>query len=258
LLATLADKAALDADVVHLMDALPALARAQRYGDVRQTDTRALRKVSEVMVVRICAGLRQAVASLDGTNAATMRRRIDNVSTAIGLLSESVTDTEDSAPARQPELRARWLETLGNMIDRTDVHGLLLGRIVRLLLDAERLSDAPVRLQRALSAGVPAADKAAWVDGFFADGALLLIHDAELRGLLDDWVCQLDEAQFIDMLPLLRRTFGTFAAAERQTIAERIAVGADNLDRQRPEEVDLELAETALTTVDLILGRRHG
>ena len=43
-----------------------------------------------------------------------------------------------------------------------------------------------VRLQRALSAGVPAADKAAWVDGFFADGALLLIHDAELRSLLDE------------------------------------------------------------------------
>jgi hypothetical protein len=257
LLATLADKAALDADVVHLMDALPALARAQRYGDVRQTDTRALRKVSEVMVVRICAGLRQALASLEATNAAIMRRRIDNVSTAIGLLSESVTDTEDSAPARQPELRARWLETLGTMIERTDVHGLLLGRIVRLLLDAERLSDTSVRLQRALSAGVPAADKAAWVDGFFADGALLLIHDAELRGLLDGWVCQLDEAQFVDMLPLLRRTFGTFAAAERQTIAERIAVGADNLDRQRPDEVDLELAAPAVATVDLILGRRH-
>jgi hypothetical protein len=257
MLATLADKAALDAEVVHLMDALPALARAQRYGDVRKTDTRALRKVSEVMVVRICAGLRQAVASLDETNAATMRRRIDNVNAAIGLLSESVTGTEDPAAARQPEQRARWLETLGTMIDRTDVHGLLLGRIVRLLLDAERLSDVPVRLQRALSAGVLAADKAAWVDGFFADGALLLIHDAELRRLLDDWVCQLDENQFVDMLPLLRRTFGTFASAERQTIAERIAVGAANLDRQRPEDVDLELAGPALATVDLILGRRH-
>ena len=45
LLATLTDKAALDADVVHLMDALPALARAQRYGDVRRTDTPALGKV---------------------------------------------------------------------------------------------------------------------------------------------------------------------------------------------------------------------
>jgi hypothetical protein len=257
LLATLADKTALDADVVHLMDALPALARAERYGNVRQTDTRALRKVSEVMVVRICAGLRQAVASLDGTNAATMRRRIDNVNTAIGLLSEPVNDTDDSASARQPDLRASWLGTLATMIDRTDVHGLLLGRIVRLLFDAERLSDAPVRLQRALSAGVPAADKAAWVDGFFADGALLLIHDAELRGLLDDWVCRLDPAQFVDMLPLLRRTFGTFAAAERQTIAERIAVGAEDLDGRRPEEVDLELAAAALATVDLILGRRH-
>jgi hypothetical protein len=244
LLTTLADKAALDADVVHLMDALPALARAQRYGDVRQTDTRALQKVSEVLVVRICAGLPQAVARLDATNAALMRRRIDAVNTAIGLLSGSVRD--------------RWLSTVATMIDRTDVHGLVLGRIVRLLLDAERLSDVSVRLQRALSAGAPAADKAAWVDGFFSDGALLLIHDAELRGLLDAWVCQLDDAQFVDMLPLLRRTFGTFATAERQAIAERIASGGKSHDQQRAEEFDAELAASALATVNLILGRRHG
>jgi hypothetical protein len=254
LLTRLADKAALDADVVHLMDALPALARAQRYGDVRQTDTRALSRVSEVLVVRICAGLRQAVAQLDATNAATMRRRIDEVHTAIGLLTESALQTRDPTSSAHPDVGTRWLETLAAMIDRTDVHGLLLGRIVRLVLDAEQLSDAAVRLQRALSAGVPAAEKAAWVDGFFADGALLLIHDAELRRLLDEWISQLDDSQFIDMLPLLRRTFGTFAAAERQTIAERIAVRAEDLDRQHPEEFDLELAAPALATVDLILG----
>jgi hypothetical protein len=257
LLAALADKAALDADVVHLMDALPALARAQRYGDVRQTDTRALRKVSEVLVVRICAGLRQAVANLDSDNAATMRRRIDAVNTAIGLLAESRRDAATPQVSAQPDLRSRWLETLGTMIDRTDVHGLLNGRIVRLLVDAEQLDDAPVRMQRALSAGVPAADKAAWVDGFFADGALLLIHDAELRGLLDEWICQLDDAQFVDMLPLLRRTFGAFAAAERQAIAARIATGTQNLDQQREAEVDPELAAPALATVDLILGRHR-
>ena len=257
LLATLADKAALDADVVHLMDALPALARAQRYGDVRQTDTRALRKVSEVLVLRICAGLRQAVASLDALNAATMRRRIDEVNAAIGLLAESAKTVEDSASSIQPDLRSRWLATLASLIDRTDVHGLLLGRIVRLLLDAQQLSDVAVRLQRALSAGVPAADKAAWVDGFFADGALLLIHDSVLRGLLDEWVCQLDDAEFTDMLPLLRRTFGTFASAERRAIAERISVRAEDPYRQFPEELDLELAAPALATVDLILGRRH-
>jgi hypothetical protein len=257
LLGTLTDKAALDADVVHLMDALPALARAQRYGDVRQTDTRALGRVSEVLVVRICAGLPTAVASLDATNAATMRRRIDDVNAAIGLLAESAKQGQGSADSTRLDVRSRWLETLATMIDRTDVHGLLLGRIVRLLLDADRLTDVPVRLERALSAGVPAGDKAAWVDGFFTDGALLLIHDAELRRLLDEWVSQLDEVQFVDMLPLLRRTFGTFAAAERQAIAERIALGAKNLDRQPSEEVDLELAAPALATVDLILGTRH-
>jgi hypothetical protein len=258
LLASLADKAALDADVVHLMDALPALARAQRYGDVRQTDTGALRKVSEVLVIRICAGLRQAVASLDADSAAAMRRRIDAVNTAIGLLTESSRDASDLLRSRQIDQRGRWLETLATMVDRTDVHGLLLGRIVRLLLDAEQLSDVPVRLQRALSAGVPALDKAAWVDGFFADGALLLIHDAELRGLLDQWICQLDETEFVDMLPLLRRTFGTFAAAERQAIGERIAARTQNLQGQHSEEIDLDLAAPALATVDLILGMRHG
>ena len=264
LLATLTDKAALDADVVHLMDALPALARAQRYGDVRQTDTPALGKVSEVLVVRICAGLPKAVASLDATNAATMRRRIDDVHAAIGLLAESAGDAIDmrsgrriAEPPTHPDVRSRWLDTLAAMIDRSDVHGLLLGRIVRLLLDADRLTDVPVRLARALSAGVPAADKAAWVDGFFSDGALLLIHDAELRRLLDEWVSQLDEAQFVDLLPLLRRTFGTFAPAERRAIAERIALGTKSVERQLSEEVDLELATPALATVDLILGGRH-
>ena len=257
LLATLTDKAALDADVVHLMDALPALARAQRYGDVRQTDTSALGKVSEVLVVRICAGLPKAVGSLDATNAATMRRRIDDVHAAIGLLAESAKHAQDWTDATRPDVGSRWLDTLATMIDRTDVHGLLLGRIVRLLLDADRLFDVPVRLARALSAGVPAADKAAWVDGFFSDGALLLVHDAELRRLLDEWVSQLDEGQFVDMLPLLRRTFGTFAPAERQAIAERIALGSRSVDRQLSEEVDLELAAPALATVDLILGGRH-
>jgi Family of unknown function (DUF5682) len=257
LLATLADKAALDADVVHLMDALPALARAQRYGDVRQTDTSALGKVSEVLVVRICAGLPKAVASLDATNAATMRRRIDDVHAAIGLLAESAKHAQDWTDGTRPEVGSRWLDTLATMIDRTDVHGLLLGRIVRLLLDADRLSDVPVRLARALSAGVPAADKAAWVDGFFSDGALLLVHDAELRRLLDEWVSQLDEAQFVDMLPLLRRTFGTFAPAERQAIAERIALGTRSVDHQLSDELDLELAAPALATVDLILGGCH-
>ncbi len=105
---------------------------------------------------------------------------------------------------------------LTGLAERRDVHGVLLGRVVRVLTDAEVLADAPDRVHRALSYGSPAADKAAWVDGFFSDGALLLIHDTELLGLLDRWVDELDEQEFVDVLPLVRRTFATFSVPERR------------------------------------------
>ena len=114
------------------------------------------------------------------------------------------------------------------------------------------LDDAAQRLQRALSAGVDAAAKAAWVEGFFADGALLLIHDPGLRDLLDGWVGGLTEAEFTDLLPLVRRTFGTFSAAERRTIAGRLSTteAAPAVE----EDLDLARAGRALATIDLILG----
>ena len=45
-LAALDERMALDTDVAHLMDALPALARTLRYGDVRGTDVGSLRVVT--------------------------------------------------------------------------------------------------------------------------------------------------------------------------------------------------------------------
>jgi hypothetical protein len=127
--------------------------------------------------------------------------------------------------------------------------------MVRLLFDAERLSDVPLRVRRALSHGVDARAKAAWVEGFFSDGALLLIHDADLRTLLDTWVTGLDEPEFADLLPLVRRTFGTFTPAERRAIAGRLAASSAAPAAAAPAEPepDLELAAAALATVDLIL-----
>jgi hypothetical protein len=143
---------------------------------------------------------------------------------------------------------------LAGAIDRMDVHGLLVGRMVRLLLDAEQLSDVAVRVERALSHGVEARTKAGWVDGFFADGALLLIHDARLRALLDGWVTSLDEREFVELLPLVRRTFGTFSPAERRTLAGRISAGDDHDLRTAGGDLDPERVAVALTTVELILG----
>ncbi|KQX71015.1 DUF5682 family protein [Streptomyces sp. Root1310] len=87
----LADRAALDTDVGHLAQALPALVRSLRYGDVRGTDTRALAEVAAGLAERVFVGLPQACTSLDADAADEMRRHVDAVHGAVGLLEEKAT-----------------------------------------------------------------------------------------------------------------------------------------------------------------------
>jgi hypothetical protein len=242
LLAALDDRAAVDLDLEHLTGALPALVRALRYGDVRGTDTRALSQVADAVLIRICVGLPQAVTSLDDTGSATLRASIDAVHAAVALLDD-------------PAGRDRWLAALGRVIDRSDVHGLLIGRLVRILRDAGQIDpgESAVRLSRALSVGSAATAKAAWVDGFFSGGGLLLVHDRELLGLLDDWIVTLDDQEFIDVLPLLRRTFGQFAGSERRSIGERVRHGNARAAAAE-DELDHDRAVRVMATVASLLG----
>ena len=85
----LADRAAVDADVGRLAQALPALVRSVRYGDVRGTDSVALAEVAEGLAERVCVGLPPACAGLDADGAAEMRRHVDGVHKAIALLEQA-------------------------------------------------------------------------------------------------------------------------------------------------------------------------
>ncbi|MGX2996839.1 DUF5682 family protein [Streptomyces sp. JNUCC 64] len=83
----LTDRAALDTDVGRLADALPALARSVRYGDVRGTGTEPLRKVAEGIAARVFVGLPPGCVSLDDEAAVRARNRLDAVHGAVGLLT---------------------------------------------------------------------------------------------------------------------------------------------------------------------------
>ncbi|MET8167076.1 DUF5682 family protein [Streptomyces sp. NPDC005329] len=87
----LADRAALDMDVGHLAQALPALVRSLRYGDVRGTDTGALAEVAAGLAERVFVGLPPACASLNAEAADEMRRHVDAVHAAVGMLEETAT-----------------------------------------------------------------------------------------------------------------------------------------------------------------------
>lgn len=245
-MAVLADRAAVDTDVGHLMDALPALARALRYGDVRRTDASSIAAVVDGMVVRICIGVPVAASSLDDDAAGELVRRILGVHESLALL-----DRADHV--------GRWTATLRQLADRAGLHGLVAGRCTRLLLDGGALDagDAARRMSATLSVGSEPAQAAAWVEGFLSGSALILLHDRVLLDVVDGWLAGVADDTFTDVLPLLRRTFATFGPAERRQIGERVRrldgagpVAAGEAD----DDLDAARGELVLPTVARILG----
>jgi len=253
--------AATESDVTRLMAAVPALVRAIRYGDVRGTATGALSAVVDALTVRVCAGLPAAAGGLADDAASVLRASLDGMHAALGLHAQGVLGRQ---------ARARWMTALSGLDGRRDVHGLVAGRVVRLLADGEVLSpqEAAARFAAALSVGVQAADKAQWAEGFLSGSGLLLAHDRDLLAILDGWLASLSAQEFLDALPLLRRTFGEFAEPERSSIGRAarqlpggasqrrggVASGAEGSDGTGgANEIDAERAAGVLRTVAMIL-----
>jgi hypothetical protein len=259
----LADRAALDTDVGHLAQALPALVRALRYGDVRGTDTAALAEVAAGLAERVFVGLPPACAGLDADAAEEMRRHVDAVHGAVGLLGDA------PAPGHG-ELRGRWRRVLRTLSARDAVPGVVRGRAVRLLLDdGELAQDEAARLMSlVLSPGTPPAEAAAWIEGFVGGGTgggMLLVHDERLLGLVDAWLTGVPADAFTDVLPLLRRTFSAYEPGVRRTLGELVrrgpgargsAGGAGTGTAGFAADLDGERADAVLPVVRLLLGPR--
>ncbi|MGZ8244228.1 DUF5682 family protein [Methylomagnum sp.] len=203
--------AALSSDIGDMMRAYAKLAPVAKYGDVRRTDTGALRTTLRHYLERICIGLTLAASGIQDEVAAQLLESLVAVEQAVHVLDEA--DALDA-----------WRAALIHLADHAAAHPLLLGRATRLLLDRRYLSaeEAARRLGLALSPGV-AAQQAAWLEGFLAESGLLLLHQPELLGLLDAWVCGLRGEVFDDILPLLRRAFAKFAKPERKQIGQKLA-----------------------------------
>jgi hypothetical protein len=213
-LARVRDLAARTHDVGIMLDALPALVRTRRYGDVRGTDVERVAEAIDGLATRACIGLPSAVLALDDDAAGAMEERLAAADAALRVL-------DDAAQA------AAWQGALVRVAGNDRVHGLVAGRAMRLLLDAGAVTadDVRTRLARALSRGTPPPAAAAWIEGLLRGSGLLVVHHRELLALVDDWLGGLDPEGFVAVLPLVRRAFAAFAPPERRAIAERVAAG---------------------------------
>ena len=238
----LARLAAADPDVGQLLDAMPALASALRYGDVRGTDAEALRHVVDGIVTRILAGVGASMRSLDDEAAAVAVERMSAFQGALAVLDHD---------AR----RGAWPTVLAAIADGAG-HGLVHGRATRLLHDSGRWSADRVerRLSRALTPGTAPAAGAAFVEGFLAGSGAVLVHDAALLGVLDSWIAAMPPDVFDGVIVLLRRTFGAFEAAERRQLMRVLLGRGIEHAAGFGDDVDPDRAAQAAATVRAMLG----
>jgi hypothetical protein len=246
-LAALEDRAAVGADAAALLAAVPALAGVLRYGDVRGSDRGAVGGVLVGILRRATVSLPQAGIGLDDEAAGELAGLVDGANAALPLLEDA-------------EVTGDWRAALRRVAEGDRQPGALAGRATRLLLDAGAMEADAVAaaMSRALSAGGDPAFGAAWIEGFLRGSGLVLVHDATLLGLLDDWVSGVSGDGFEAVLPLLRRAFGALPAGERRRIGTRVRAGAPApSESPTASGFDAERAAPALAVVARILGAPH-
>ncbi|MFH5803913.1 DUF5682 family protein [Alienimonas sp. DA493] len=249
LVARVRDAAAVAADAAGLAAAIPPLARVARYGDVRGTGGQELLPVLRGMLERYFVGLPPACRSLDDEAAAAALAGAEGVHTALKTLELN-------------EEAEEWRGVLFALTNADEVHGLLRGWAARTLLE-ERAIDAEELARRArlaLAAASEPAAAAAWVEGLLRGSAKVLLYEDAVWAALDGWLGTLDDERFLEVLPLLRRSFAHFSHPERREMGERVKTlsGAGGTTAAKTlaagPAVDEERARRVIPVLKLILG----
>lgn len=242
LVTAIEQRAAAQADALQLLEAVGPLVNVYRYGNVRDTDVTLVRRILDALVPRVLIGLVPAASNIDGDAAAALWKQMREAERAFAQLA--VTD-----------FISGWRSCLKALADRESVHALISGYAHRLLYDAgdldfEGLSHA---LSRALSSGNSADLAAGWIEGLLSGSGAILIHDERLRSLLDGWLRSVSADHFLEVLPLLRRTFAEYPAPERRLLGERLKAGGNSPPAPSTgSEFDIEAARRVLPILQII------
>ena len=244
LILSIQERTAVSGDVEQMMEALGPLARVMRYGNVRQTDKDMLVDVVNGLASRVMINLPVACCNINEEAAEHLFELINSTHSAITLLQDS-------------ELVKGWDSVLKQLTELKNGHNLINGRCCRLLYDRESVSseETATKINLSLSSANESDQAAAWLDGFLRGSGLVLIHDRSLWSLIDQWVCELKPDHFMEILPLLRRTFSTFEMPERRQIGQQAksTSSASSGQISISHEFDIERAKKVLPLLSKIL-----
>lgn len=231
-------------DLTDIMNAVVPLARIARYGTSRKLPEQELRALITAMAVEINAGIRITSHQLEEDQAS---ERVNAMRAYDEILGPFGDDGLSYEWRRQLEL----IVEDGNVV--SPVAGLSLRRLHdQKVWDEERVAAAFSRH----IVGEEPKRAGSFLEAFLKGAAEILVQDAALLFIVDEWMSELDEETFIETLPLMRRAFSEFESSGRRRVLERVSAGrrevsgsvvfADDAAADETFELALPLLKTIL------------
>lgn len=229
-----------DPDV--LLATLTPLVTALRYGSVRQFSEHELFQIIQQLSIRLMLSLPQYCQSINDDMAKQTAQQLNSLYLLLQRLDNAT-------------LNQYWQDLILKLLQQTYMNGYLHGSVTKLakqqqLLDLDEIEHY---LSQALSVGQTVDYSAGWFEGFISDQALLLLHEDNLWNLVNAWLGDLPEEQFINILPILRRSTSDFSPSESAKIAEKAASGVTVHIAQLPHQFNLERGYNTLLSLRNLL-----
>jgi hypothetical protein len=231
-------------DTAMLMDAFSPLVQVSRYGNVRKTDQETVNVILRSIFYRMLAGLPLSCTGIDEEQAIQIAEKIKDVNKSVLFLDDE-------------ELKTAWFETLQKVTQVKQVVPMVHGTCCKIMYDA-KFTDSKTtanEFSKALSSGNEPAYSAAWLEGFLKDAATILILDEDIWNITNDWIAGLDAETFIQVVPLLRRTFAVYNNVEKSKIAQKVKYSHTGTQKHVINiNIDTERAKMVLPVLEKLLG----
>lgn len=245
LISQLNNLAAASADVIELMEVVPGLITVARYGNVRKTDAELVISIINSIITRVCISLPNACIAIDEDASQKLLELFFKLNDGINLLQDT-------------GIINMWQQTLLTTAANKNTSPVIGGYSTRLLHDARKLEGDQLMqyFSFAMSSATAPVIAAAWLEGFLKGSGTLLLLDQDLWQVIDNWVASLAGEVFMQVLPLLRRTFANFTNPERRKLGEkaRSGGGTGHQHTNISANFDAERAKQGLPVIMQLLG----
>ncbi|MDH3650196.1 MAG: DUF5682 family protein [Saprospiraceae bacterium] len=207
-------------DLQDLMPVVAPLIWSLRYGNTHQMDTSGLADLLDQLLPRICLLLPGRAARVGEELAHDLFAQMIAVDQALKILQHS-------------RFTSLWHEALAKLAIHSHTHPLLKGAAMRELFNIAHPVSKSVKtwLHRELSSLDDPYFPAFILEGFLHGGGSVLLHYANLRQVVDQWMISISDEHFTSFLPILRRVFSRFSKGEKEVLFELINRGDRHITR---------------------------